>query len=115
MARHTGKSSDATRLPSLPFFEIVSGFRQLSSESRIADFENSLSAQEVLPLDRESALLAGRIHGDLARLGQTIGRADPLIAGIAIRHDLTLVTGNAQHFQRISGLGYPLRFDNWRL
>lgn len=96
-------------------FEIISGFRQLRSESSIADFENSLSAQEVLPLDKESALLAGRIHGDLLRTGQTIGRADPLIAAVAISHDLTIVTGNTQHFQRVVDLGYPLRLDNWRL
>ena len=96
-------------------FEIISGFRQLRLESRIAEFENSMSAQEVLPLDKESALLAGRIHGDLVRTGQTIGRADPLIAAIAIQHNLTLVTGNTQHFQRIIDLGYPIRLDNWRL
>lgn len=96
-------------------FEIVSGFRQLRFESRIADFENSLSAQEVLPLDKESSLLAGRIHGDLLRTGQTIGRADPLIAAITISQDLTLVSGNTEHFQRIIDLGYPLRLDNWRL
>ena len=96
-------------------FEIVSGFRQLRFESRIADFQNSLSAQEVLPLDKESSLLAGRIHGDLLRTGQTIGRADPLIAAITISQDLTLVTGNTEHFQRIIDLGYPLRLDNWRL
>jgi len=96
-------------------FEIVGGFRQLRFDSRIADFENSLSAQEVLPLDKESSILAGRIHGDLLRTGQTIGRADPLIAAIAISKDLTLVTGNTEHFQRIIDLGYPLRLDNWRL
>jgi tRNA(fMet)-specific endonuclease VapC len=95
-------------------FEIISGFRQLRLESRIADFENSMSAQEVLPLDKDSALLAGRIHGDLVRTGQTIGRADPMIAAIALQHDLTLVTGNTQHFQRIIDLGHPLRLDDWR-
>ena len=95
-------------------FEIISGFRQLRHESRIADFENSLNTQEVLPLDKESAILAGRIHGDLVRIGQTIGRADPLIAAVAIQHDLTLITGNLQHFQRIIDLGYPLRVEDWR-
>jgi tRNA(fMet)-specific endonuclease VapC len=69
----------------------------------------------VLPLDKESSLLAGRIHGDLLRTGQTIGRADPLIAAITISQDLTLVTGNTEHFQRIIDLGYPLRLDSWRL
>lgn len=30
-----------------------------------------------------------------------IGHADPMIAAIALRHGLTLVTGNLSHYQRI--------------
>jgi tRNA(fMet)-specific endonuclease VapC len=40
--------------------------------------------------------------------------ADPLIAAIALEHNLELVTGNAAHFQRIIQLGYPLTLANWR-
>jgi len=32
----------------------------------------------------------------------------------AIQHDLTLVTGNQAHYQRLQELGYPLKLDNWR-
>ena len=48
-------------------------------------------------------------------MGQPIGRADPMIAAIALRHDLVLVTGNLSHFQRIPALGYSLKLDNWRV
>jgi predicted nucleic acid-binding protein len=37
-----------------------------------------------------------------------------LIAGIALRHGLTLVSGNVAHFQRIQALGYSLKLENWR-
>ncbi len=37
-----------------------------------------------------------------------------MVAAIALRHDLTLITGNLSHFERIASLGYPLRLDNWR-
>jgi tRNA(fMet)-specific endonuclease VapC len=40
--------------------------------------------------------------------------ADPIIAAIALEHNLELVTGNAAHFQRIVRLGYPLTLVNWR-
>jgi predicted nucleic acid-binding protein len=39
----------------------------------------------------------------------------PMIAAIALRHSLTLVTGNLSHYQRIQALGYGLKLDNWRV
>ena len=70
--------------------------------------------EEVLPLDVDAALIAGRIYGELEKSGQTIGRADPLIAGIALAHTLELVTGSTNHFERIASLGYPLKLRDWR-
>ena len=69
---------------------------------------------ELLTLDLQSSELAGRIYADLERTGQLIGRADPMVAAIALHHDLTLVTGNLSHYQRIQLMGYDLRLDNWR-
>ena len=51
---------------------------------------------------------------DLERTGQPIGFADAMIAATALQHNLTLVTGNISHYQRIQGLGYSLKLDNWR-
>jgi tRNA(fMet)-specific endonuclease VapC len=68
----------------------------------------------VLPLDRDAAIVAGRIYGELEKTGQTVGRADPLIAGIAIMRNLMLVTGNTKHFERIAALRFPLLLDDWR-
>jgi tRNA(fMet)-specific endonuclease VapC len=64
--------------------------------------------------DLTGAELAGRICGDLERTGQPIGLADAMIAAPALQHNLTLVTGNISHYQRIQGLGYSLKLDNWR-
>jgi predicted nucleic acid-binding protein len=68
----------------------------------------------VLTLDVQSAEIGGRIYADLEGTGQPIGRADPIIAAIAIRYGLTLITGNQAHYQRIQDLGYELQLDNWR-
>ncbi len=40
---------------------------------------------QVIPFDQAAAELAGRIAGDLERVGRPIGVADPMIAAIAIR------------------------------
>ena len=75
---------------------------------------SSIASEEILVFDQTAAELAGRIAGDLERVGQPIGRADPMIAAIALEHGLELVTGNTAHYQRIEQLGYPLTLVNWR-
>lgn len=94
--------------------EIVKGLSRLRREDAINKFLAVADDSEVLPLDRISAELAGRIHGDLEQSGRLIGIADVLIAAIAIHHSLTLVTGNTSDYLRIQEAGYPLVLLNWR-
>lgn len=94
--------------------EIVYGFQRVQNAHRLHDFLAAVASEEVLELERHAAELAGRIAGDLDRTGQTIGKADPMIAAIALQHGLELVTGNMAHYQRIQHLGYPLTLVNWR-
>ena len=101
-------------LSTITVTEIVKGLHKVQREDSIQRFLTGLSTLELLTLDTESAVLAGRIYADLERTGQPIGRADPMIAAIALQHGLTLVTGNHAHYGRIQSLGYDLRLDNWR-
>jgi tRNA(fMet)-specific endonuclease VapC len=94
--------------------EIVKGCQQAQATARMQRFLNAVAKEEVLSLEATAAVLAGRIAGDLDRTGQTIGMADPIIAAVALVHNLELVTGNAAHFQRIILLGYPLILVSWR-
>ena len=94
--------------------EIVKGFHQAGRADAIEKFLASIKSSTILAFDQSCAETAGRIYGDLDRTGQTVGRADPMIAAIAIQHDLTLVTGNLDHYQRIQKLGYALKLENWR-
>ena len=94
--------------------EIVRGYQKVQQLQRLHAFMASIASEEVFPLDVAAAELAGRITGDLDRIGQPIGRADPMIAAIAIDQGLELVTGNTAHYQRIQQLGYPLTPVNWR-
>jgi tRNA(fMet)-specific endonuclease VapC len=54
--------------------------------------------------------LYGRIKADLEEKGQMLDDADLLIACIALASKGILVTNNAGHFKRISGL----QIENWR-
>ena len=95
--------------------EIVKGYQKVKREDRIQKFLSILPAVEVLLLDLHSTEIAGRMLGDLERMGQPIGRADPMIAATALQYDLVLVTGNTTHYQRIQRLSYPLKLDNWKI
>jgi len=98
----------------ISIMEIVRGWQRKQNALRLQRFLTSIASEEILFFDQPAAELAGRIAGDLDRTGQPIGRADPMIAPIALGHGLELVTGNLAHYQRIQQLGYALTLVNWR-
>jgi predicted nucleic acid-binding protein len=101
-------------LSAVTVMEVIRGFQKNQSQRKLQTFLSAVAVEEVLDFDRPAAELAGRIAGDLERVGRPIGVADPMIAAIALVHGLELVTGNTVHFQRIQQLGYPLTLANWR-
>jgi tRNA(fMet)-specific endonuclease VapC len=94
--------------------EMVKGFQKVQRPQKIASLLALISTEEILDFDQEAAELAGRIWGDLERVGRPIGLADPMIAAVALQHGLQLVTGNTSHYERVQQLGYPLVLANWR-
>jgi len=94
--------------------EIIYGFRRIGREDRVSQFEESLTNVEVLTFDAAAARHAGRINADLERSGRTIGMPDVMIAGIAVHHQLPLVTGKTSHFEYVRAVGYDLVLQNWR-
>jgi tRNA(fMet)-specific endonuclease VapC len=94
--------------------EMVKGLQKRGREDRIHGLIARLTKEKLLPLDFDGAVFAGRIYGELEKAGRTIGRSDPMIAGIALANDLILVIGNTKHFERIVALGFPLRLSDWR-
>jgi tRNA(fMet)-specific endonuclease VapC len=57
-----------------------------------------------LPFEAADAEAAGSIRAALEAAGKPIGAYDLLIAGQAVRHQLTLVTANVSEFSRVKGL-----------
>ena len=99
----------------LSVMEVIQGYQRVGGSSRIRAFRDALVTEEVLSFDQAAADLAGQIAGDLDRTGQPIGRADPMIAALAITCGLELATGNTAHYQRLHSLGYNLTLVNWRV
>jgi tRNA(fMet)-specific endonuclease VapC len=60
----------------------------------------------VLPFDDDDARVAGSVRAALEAIGKPIGAYDLLIAGHALRHQLTLVTANVSEFSRVKGLAW---------
>lgn len=58
----------------------------------------------LLGLDEEVAKTFGRERGRLRAAGMMIGDVDLLIGATALQYDLTLLTNNRRHFERIEGL-----------
>jgi len=63
-----------------------------------------LSGVMILGVDEQTCEHFGRLRGSLRRQGALIADFDLLIAATALRHDLTLLTNNRKHFERIAGL-----------
>jgi len=78
--------------------------------------EKNLNAIEIVKqklalvaFDADAARLFGKIKADLKQQGNIIMDADIMIAAITLANDLTLVTNNVKHFDRI----VPLKVENW--
>lgn len=66
-------------------------------------------ALTVLPFDETAAAVYGPLRAQLESTGKRINEQDLRIASIALAHDLTLVTGNTRHFDRVP----DLTVENW--
>ena len=64
-----------------------------------------------LPFDDRAAEEYARIRAALATAGRMIDQADLMIAAIARRHGMTVVTHNTRDFGRVPGL----RIEDWQV
>ena len=90
--------------------EILYGAARVGRTALLEQFrERVTSAHTVLPFDGMAAEAYGPLRADLERVGRRLGGPDLRIASIALSRDLTLVTGNVRHFERVPGL----QIENW--
>ena len=96
---------------SITLGELHFGARRLrmGGEQLLARIESILARATVVPFDAAAGRVYGEIRSELERAGTPIGDADTRIAAIAMVHNLTVVTANVRHFQRVAGLAV----ENW--
>jgi len=86
------------------------GRRETPQDRLLRYVEEQIFARlTILPFDRETAVVYGKLRAALERKGRPRFEPDLQIASIALRHGLTIVTGNVRHFSGIPGL----RVENW--
>ena len=80
-------------------------FRSRDRERHLWNIEERvLPALTVLPYDTGVAREFGAIRAQLEERGELLPDADLQIAATAVRHGLSLVTGNLKHFARVPDL-----------
>ena len=72
-----------------------------ADESALQDF---LADVEVVPLDPTVCRIFAEERRKLRTAGTLVSDFDLLIGSTAIRHNLTLLTNNRRHFERLQGL-----------
>jgi tRNA(fMet)-specific endonuclease VapC len=98
-------------VPSVVAFELWYGVAKSARPEANALLGEAFLAGPVslLALEPEDAQVAGRLRAALEKVGKPIGAYDVLIAGQALRHELTLITANGREFGRVQGL----QWEDW--
>jgi predicted nucleic acid-binding protein len=96
---------DGLAISVITFGEIYEGVEFGRDPTRhLAGLRGFLRGVRVIAVNRTIARQFGRIRGQLRQQGLLLPAPDLLIAATALAYDLTLVTRNLRHFQRVSGI-----------
>lgn len=98
-------------IPTIVLGEVlVWAYQHGTPSSRLALLDDHLlSKVTIIDYNRAAADRFGRLRAVLRREGITVAPLDLQIAATALAHDLTLVTHNTRHFERVPGL----RLEDW--
>ena len=99
---------------SITLGELIFGAHRLGPRSTVllGQIETRLIPNlPILPFDAEAARRYGEVRALLEGQGTPLGDADLRITAIAMVRNLTIVTANTRHFQRVPGLSV----ENWLL
>lgn len=89
--------------------ELLLGIERDPSPSRDERVREIIAGMRVVPFDRRAATAYAELRASLERKGKPLDERDLQIAAICLARDLTLVTGNTRHFDRVP----ELRVENW--
>ena len=90
-------------ITSISVFELTYITQEISKRKE-KSLTNLIDTLKVIPLDKNSALLASKIGRKLAKEGKMVHPMDLMIGAMALQNRMTLITNNIKHFSRFKGL-----------
>ena len=101
---------DSVNFSVITLMELYYGARKSQKVSaNLAKIKTLEQSIETIPVGLESTEIFGLLKAQLEIAGNRLDDFDLIIASCAMAHNLTLVTNNTKHFQRIDGL----KLANW--
>jgi predicted nucleic acid-binding protein len=101
---------DPIKISIITLMELYYGaYKSRHIDANLAKVKTIEQSFEVISTGQESAETFARLKSELEIKGTRLDDFDLLIASCALAHNLTLVSNNTKHFQRIPGL----RLENW--
>jgi tRNA(fMet)-specific endonuclease VapC len=90
--------------------EIIKGLHLKKNKKQVTKHEidkikSILSSMQIIPFDKESAILAGEIEAKLINEGEMIDVEDIIVGAICIKNNEKLVTKNIKHFKKMEKFG----------
>ncbi|MEK6895068.1 MAG: PIN domain-containing protein [Nanoarchaeota archaeon] len=76
-----------------------------ATSNEFSKIQDVLSSMAILNLDKDSAILAGKIEADLINKGEIIEIEDIMIGSICIVNHEGLLTKNIKHFEKMKEFG----------
>lgn len=109
-----GEAYSQFTFTSVTVYEIAFGLEAKDAPKQLKQTLEWLSHnEEILPIEQDY-VTAARVKGKARRQGYTVELPDCLIAAVASRLELPLVTGNTADFEAIKRTGLRLTLENWR-
>lgn len=88
--------------------ELFYGAAKSQRAEHFKDIDHIINMFKVLPV-YPSLRLYGKLKAELEQKGQRIDEFDLLIGATSITNNMTMVTSNTKHFERITGI----YLENW--
>jgi len=104
--------NDTIKVSVITLMELYYGaYKSQKISTNLAKIKKIETSLEVIPVEEDAVAVFGSLKAKHETQGNRLDDFDLAIATCALVNDLTLISNNLKHFQRIEGL----KLDNWKL
>lgn len=101
---------DAIHISVITLMELYYGaYKSQKISTNLAKIKTLEQSIDTIPVESETTEIFGLLKAQLEVSGNRLDDFDLIIASCAMAHNLTLITNNTKHFERIDGL----KLANW--